>query len=79
MHRDLVRSLDGPEKMEGTAVVSWNREEYGKYLVPSETVVAYADGEEAVAWPLLLEQHDLGDVRGAEKTQNLMKNYLKTQ
>lgn len=60
LHRDLVRSLDAPEKMEGTAVVSWNREEYGKYLVPSETVVAYADGEEAVAWPLLqLRTHEV--------------------
>ena len=36
LHRDLVRSLDDPEKMEGTAVVAFNREEYGKYLVPSE-------------------------------------------
>ena len=36
--------------MEGTAVVAFNRE-YGKYLVPSEIVVAYADGDDAVAWP----------------------------
>ena len=49
-----------PEKMEGTAVVAFNREEYGKYLVPSEIVVAYADGDEAVAWPLLqLRTHEV--------------------
>ena len=46
-----------PEKMEGTAVVAFNREEYGKYLVPSEIVVAYADGDDAVAWPLLAASH----------------------
>ena len=60
LHRDLVRSLDAPEKMEGTAVVAFNREEYGKYLVPSEIVVAYADGDDAVAWPLLqLRTHEV--------------------
>ena len=46
--------------MEGTAVVAFNREEYGKYLVPSEIVVAYADGDDAVAWPLLqLRTHEV--------------------
>ena len=60
LHRDLVRSLDAPEKMEGTAVVAFNREEYGKYLVPSEIVVAYAEGDAAVAWPLLqLRTHEV--------------------